>query len=185
MLKALARELSILTGVLAERRKSVSRWATDYWIPVGVTPAFSGLSEGEVLLSDDNVTRYFMGVTEISCHATETEAYVHNFNSRAPALFVALRRSVDDAHPLPWFVHAVTASPYEAQDFEDSGEDIIERIAMPADIEATIKEFVDHYHREEEFRKRRRDRVDVEDQKFGKEPIFMDRQKPGGGKLDG
>ena len=148
-------------------------------------PAFSGLSAGDVLLSDDNVTRYFMGVSEISCHAAETEAYVHNFNSQAPAIFVVLRRTTDDAHPLPWFVHSVTASPYEAQDFEDSGEDIIERVAMPADIEATIKEFVERYHREEEFRKRRRDRLDVEDQKFGKEPIFIDRQKPNGGKLDG
>lgn len=181
----MARELTLLVGVLAEKRKAQSRWVEDYWIPVGVMPQTSGLSEGDVVVEGDGFTRYFMGVYDITCHAVETEAYVHNFNARVPAIYIALRRTEDGAHPLPWHVHAVTASPYEAQDFEDSAEDIVERVAMPEDIERAIKDFVEHYHTEEEFKKRRRDKPRVEDHKFGKEPIFQNRSRPPGGKLDG
>lgn len=181
----MSRELTILVGVIAEKRKSVSRWATDYWIPVGVMPAVEGMVEGDVMYEEDGVTRYFMGVTDLTCHAAETEAYVHNFNSRTPALYVVLRKNEDGERTLPWFVHCVTASPYLAQDHEDSAVDMVERVAMPEEIETVIKEFLDVYHREEEFKKRKRDRVRVEDQKFGKEPIFLNRDRPDGGKLDG
>jgi len=182
----LARELTIMLGVLAERRRSVSRWAKEYWIPVGIAPASGGLTTGDVMLSDDERTRYFMGVHALTCHAADTEAYVHNFNSQVPALFIVLRRSPsEDGHPLPWFVHSVTASPYLAQDYDDSGEDIVERVPMPPDITETLKDFVNRYHQEEEFKKRRRDKLDLEDHKFGKEPIFLQREKPAGGNLDG
>lgn len=181
----MARELSIIVGVLAEKRKSASRWADDYWIPVGIMPAPKGHAAGDVLFSDDTVTRYFMGTAELNCHAAETEAYVHNFNSRTPALYVVLSADSENRHPLPWFVQSVTASPYHAQDFEDSAEDIVERVAMPPEIADAIREFTDTYHVDEPFKKRRRDKLKVEDQKFGKEPIFVDRTRAPGGKLDG
>lgn len=181
----MARELTIMVGVLAECRQSVSRWAKDYWIPVGVTPSATGFSAGDVLVRDERMTRYFVGTADLTCHAAETEAYVHNFNSQTPALFVVLRRNTDNRHPLPWYVHTVTASPYLAQDFEDVGEDIIERVAMPAEIATAIMDFTGHFHKEKKFIKRRRDRGDAEVQQFGKEPIFLNRAKSRGGKLDG
>lgn len=181
----MARELTIIVGVLAEQRKSASRWASDYWIPVGIMPAPQGLDTGDVIFRDETATRYFMGVAELTCHAAETEAYVHNFNSRTPAIYVVLRRDTDGETPLPWFVHTVTASPYLAQDFEDCAEDIVERVAMPPEIADAIREFTDAYHTEETFKKRRRDKLKIEEQKFGKEPIFMNRSREPGGKLDG
>lgn len=179
----MTRELTIIVGVLAEKRKSVSRWAEDYWIPVAVTTVTGDLQEGDEMVRDESMTRYFMGTAEITCHAVETEAYVHNFNSRAPALYVVLRRNEDGTHKLPWYVHSVTASPYLAQDFEDSAEDIVERVVMPEEIRDAIMDFTDTYHVDEPFLKRRRDKVKIDEQKFGKEPIFMDRQR--GDKLDG
>ena len=65
------------------------------------------------------------------------------------------------------------------------GEDIVERVPMPPDITETLKDFVNRYHQEEEFKKRRRDKLDLEDHKFGKDPIFLQREKPAGGNLDG
>lgn len=183
--KSLSRELTIIVGVLAEKRKAVSRWATDYWIPVSVTANPGGLEEGDVVVRDETLTRYYMGTAELTCHAAETEAYVHNFNSRTPALYVVLRRDEEGTHPLPWYVHSVTASPYMAQDYEDSAEDIIERVSIPPEIGNAIMDFTDTYHVERPFVKRRRDKVKVEEQKFGKEPIFMDRKRRPGGGLDG
>ncbi len=175
----------MMVGVMAERRQAVSRWASEVWVPVGVTPVVGSFFPGDVIVSDDRMTRYFMGIAELTCHAAETEAYLHNFNSRSPALFVVLRRDTDKSHPLPWYVHLVTASPYQAQDHEDIGEDIVERVAMPPEIADAIGKFMALFHKEETFKKRRRDRVDVEAQKFGKEPIFLNRSRPNGGRLDG
>ncbi|SON55289.1 hypothetical protein HDIA_1748 [Hartmannibacter diazotrophicus] len=179
------RELTILVGVLVERRKSSSRWISHTWIPVGVMPVADGLQPGDVLVEDDSVTRYFMGVSELTCFAAETEAYVHNFNAEVPALYVVLRRNEDGSHPLPWYVHAVTASPYLAQDHDDNADDIVERVAMPAEIEEAIKAFVDHHHVEHAFKKRRREGIKEEEHLFGKEPIFLNRERPSGGRLDG
>ena len=57
---------------------------------------------------------------------------------------------------------AVTASPYEAQDFCDTGEEIVEPVAIPAGLVAWMRDFVDRHHVEEEFHKRRRDRLRVD-----------------------
>ena len=172
-----------MLGVIAEKRPSISRWATDYWIPVGVILAPVGLNAGDVLVQDEKMTRYYMGRFETTCYAADTEAYVENIDSGAPALYVVLRRDTEGTHPLPWFVHMVTVSPHEAQDCEVGSEDIIERLPMPPEIEDAVLEFLDAYHVERKFVKRQRDKLDVEEQKFGKQPVFLNRNRRGG--LDG
>ncbi|MEZ5791371.1 MAG: DUF3305 domain-containing protein [Nitratireductor sp.] len=181
----IARTLSIPVGVLAEKRKPQSKWADEYWIPVGIMPAGAGHKPGDVLVRDDTFTRYYLGEAEIFCHATQTEALVHNFESVSPAIYVILRRDVEDQHELPWFVHMVTASPYEALDNQDSAEDICERVPMPSTLARAIMDFIDAHHVHQPFRKRKRVDAPVDEVKFGKEPIFMDRFRPAGGKLDG
>ena len=56
---------------------------------------------------------------------------------------------------------------------------------MPPEIVEAIWEFLDAYHVETKFKKRRRDKLDLEEQKFGKEPIFLNRKRPANGGLDG
>ena len=51
-----------------------------------------------------------------------------------------------------------TASPYETQDYLDSGEELVELVPMPEGLVALIRDFVAEHHHEEEFVKRRRDR---------------------------
>ncbi len=177
--------MTIMLGVVAENRRSTSRWIADYWIPVGVMLAPADLRSGDVLVSDERMTRYYMGRFEMTFHAADTEAYIENLDSGNPALYVVLRRDADGIHPLPWYVHAVTGSPHAAQDCEVGSEDLIERVPMPPEILAAVLEFLDAHHVEQKFVKRRRDRVDPEEHKFGKHPIFLNRNRPGGGGLDG
>jgi hypothetical protein len=177
--------MTIMLGVVAENRRSSSRWIEDYWIPVGVMLAAAGLKAGDVLVSDEQMTRYYMGRFEMTFYAADTEAYVENVESGAPALYVVLRRDSEGVHPLPWYVHDVTGSPHAAQDCEVGSEDLIERVPMPPEILAAVLEFLDAHHVEQKFVKRRRDRVDPEEQKFGKQPIFLDRTRRDGGGLDG
>lgn len=174
----MSRELIISVGVIAEKRKAVSQWADDYWIPVAVFEGASAQRPGDIIRKDDKATAYFMGFSEIYCHAAETEAYVHNFDSRVPAVYVVLRRDDDDQHALPWYVHAVTVSPYEAQDYSDSAEDIVERVQMPDGVAARVLAFTGEHHREQEFKKRKRKDFKREQHKFGKEPIFLERSRP-------
>ncbi len=180
----MSREMTIMLGVVAERRQAVSRWIEDYWIPVGVMLAPADLREADVLVSDARMTRYYMGRFELTFYASDTEAYVENLESGAPALYVVLRRDGDGEHPLPWHVQSVTASPHAAQDYEVGSEDVIERIAMPPEVAQAIHEFLEAYHVEQTFVKRRRDRVDPEEHRFGKQPIFLKRGRRDGG-LDG
>jgi hypothetical protein len=63
---------------------------------------------------------------------------------------------------MPLEVTLVTASPFEAQDYCDTGEEIVERVPMPEGLIALIRDFISAHHVEEEFRKRRRDRVRVD-----------------------
>lgn len=53
-------------------------------------------------------------------------------------------------------VLTVTASAYEAQDYTDNGEDVVERVPMTEPLEAWIGEFVRQNHNEELFVKRKR-----------------------------
>lgn len=173
-------------GVIAEKRRAASRWADDIWVPTAVIEGPVSFRTGEVLRSSETATAYFIGFGEIYCHHRETEAYIHNFESRWPALYVVLRRDEEGTHPLPWFLHAVTASPYEAQDYCDPAEDIVERVQMPPSVEAALRAFIDAHHVDVEFKKRKRTDIRRDEPGFGKEPIFVARKRPTGkGGLDG
>lgn len=176
----MSRELKMTVGVLAERRKARSKWADDYWVPVAVIDGETLLEVGAVVVKDKDYTRYFMGRAEIYCHAADTEAYVHNLESAQPALFVVLRHDDEDVSPLPYIVHTVTFSPYEAQDYQDSAEEIVERVAIPPAIAIELMRFVNEHHVEQPFKKRKRSELPLEEQNFGQEPIFLkDRKRQG------
>ena len=142
----MSRELRIPLGVLAEKRRPSSQWAQDYWIPTAVIEGHLNHHEGDLLYEAEGVKRYFLGYSEIYCHASETEAYIHNFESTVPAIYVILRKDDENLHPLDWFVHCVTVSPYLAQDFSDSDEDVVERVSMPLDIAKQLIAFIDAHH---------------------------------------
>ncbi|WP_150121209.1 DUF3305 domain-containing protein, partial [Sulfitobacter sp. HI0076] len=46
-----------------------------------------------------------------------------------------------------------------AQDYCDSAEEVVEKVAMTPGLMAWVQEFVEEFHQEEAFVKRRRDRL--------------------------
>jgi len=62
----------------------------------------------------------------------------------------------------PLDVLLVTASPYQAQDYADSGEEIIEKVPMPPALLSWVAAFVEEFHEEETFIKRKRDKQRVD-----------------------
>lgn len=86
-----------------------------------------------------------------------------------PCLYVILQQATDPDAPMPYAVHLVTASPYEAQDYADSGEELVEKVPMSDGVIAWIQTFIDAHHEDEVFVKRRRDkkRVDLVEDGIG------------------
>jgi hypothetical protein len=163
------KEISRQVSVIAERRPAVSRWADEVWRIVAVLDGqaaaepFTQLGEGP-----DGTARFFAGSTRLVLHRKESEAYRINLAGDR-ALYVIMRPEEGEQ---PFALHDVTASPYEAADYLDSGEELVEAVPMSDVIAAWMEAFCDYHHVETPFKKRRRDKVDVEELKFSKEPIF-------------
>ena len=171
------REVTIPLGIVVEKRKSTHPWGDWIWKPVAV---FMNAPEGAAwveMLREDHYVRYHAGTLPLRLHRADTEALTLNLMLDQPELYVVLRKHGTPGAQFPYKPHAVTASSYEAQDFQDPGEDIVEKVAMPEGVAALVQAFVEEHHVEAEFKKRRRDRVDVEELKFGKTPIFTPRTR--------
>lgn len=167
-------EVSIRVGVVVERRRLDHRWAQWSWRPVAVFTDAPDIDEWRVLVADGDVTRFHAGTVTLTLHRKLVEAYKVNLARDEPSFWVVLRDAEDeeDEGDMPWVVDTVTASPYEAQNFADTGEGLIEPVPVPKDLLGWMLEFVRAHPSEEIFKKRKRDRLQVEDLKFGKEPIF-------------
>jgi len=149
---------SMPVGVVVERAPGATRWAKWAWKAVSVLPG-APVADWRVLRSEGESTLYHAATLDLELHAAEAEAYHYGLQAEVPAVFVILRETEDDERPFD--VTLITASPQEAQDYADSGEDIVEKIAMPPTLLDWVRGFVEAHHVAEPFRKRRNDRVDV------------------------
>lgn len=151
-------------GVVMRRTPGVTRWAAWAWKAVAVLPG-AGSASWKVLRSEDDATEYHAATLTLELHGAETEAYLHGLSTREPSVYVIFRESTKRDCPLEAVL--VTASPYEAQDYADNGEDIVEKVPMPEGLVAWVRDFAMTYHKEEEFKKRRRDKLKVDREEDG------------------
>jgi len=177
---------SIPVGVVLERRKLDNPWQEWEWRAAAVIPGAPDVSEWKQLTQGEGWTQFHAATLPLELHRKETEAYIYNLESPEPSIFIVVRENEDDGdeedHPM--VVHLVTASPYEAQDYLDSGEETVDAVAIPDGVRDWIAQFIDVHHEEETFVKRQRDKVKLEDQKFGKDPIFEQSGRVVGGAGD-
>ena len=152
-------------GVVIRRSPGVTRWAKWAWLAVDVLPG-AAPADWKVLREEGLATLFHAATRTVRLYPSDTEAYVHELQTRQPSVYVILRR-VDDQPDAPLDVVMVTASPYEAQDYADSGEELVEKVAMPAPVLAWITDFVEQHHTEEAFIKRRRDREKTDGEQDG------------------
>ncbi|MBJ3764211.1 DUF3305 domain-containing protein [Maribius pontilimi] len=145
-------------GVVVRRLPGVTRWARWSWKAVAVLPG-AGQADWKVLREEGDAVEYHAATHVMSLHAGETEAYIHNLTAQEPSIYVIMRHR---AGCPPLEVVLVTASPYEAQDYTDNGEDLVERVPMPESLRGVIADFIDRHHVEEPFVKRRRDKARVD-----------------------
>ncbi len=106
-----------------------------------------------------------------SCTARETEAYKVNLSNDPPQVHILLRSDEEDDAPHEIKLFLVTASPYEAQDYLDTEDNMLLSVAMPDDVIAWVQAFIDKHHVDEPFYKRKRERYDPNDVGFGRKPL--------------
>ncbi|UWQ89747.1 DUF3305 domain-containing protein [Aliisedimentitalea scapharcae] len=145
-------------GVVLRRSPGVTQWARWSWRAVAALPG-AGSADWVLLRQDGDVSEFHAATHTMELHGADTESYLHGLHAQLPCLYVVMRATEDDQRPFD--VVLVTASPYEAQDYCDSGEDVVEKIVMPEVVKAWVRDFVTRYHTEEVFKKRKRDKKDV------------------------
>lgn len=157
-------------GVVLRRTPGVTRWVRHVWRASAVLPGAAPADFKELRREGDAV-EYHAATLPLDLHGAETEAYLHGLNTREPSIYIVLREREDEDAPedCPLEVLLVTASPYEAQDYTDSGDDIVEKVPMSAGLLRWVQDFVEEFHVEEEFIKRKRDkkRIDLKEDGIG------------------
>lgn len=168
------KEINIPVSVIIKKTESKHQWGSTTYSAVEIVLNPVGMSPWTVLKKEPDNIYYHGGVADLVLHYKEAEAYKFNMESSEPSLFVILREvDQDENHnaDMPVNILLVSASPYEAQDYDDVN-DIVDRVPIPSILFSLIVEFIDAHYKEEKFIKRKRDKVKVEELKFGKEPIF-------------
>lgn len=148
---------SLPLGVVVRRTPGATRWAKFAWTVSSVLPG-AAAADWKVMRSEGGVTEFHAATLPLTLYVSDAEAYAHELQARTPSIYVVLRQD-EQAGDLPWTVALVTASPYEAQDYCDSAEELVEKITMPDGLHSWIASFVDNYYEEEAFVKRRRDKT--------------------------
>jgi hypothetical protein len=159
------KSVSIPLGIVIRKVPGVTRWVDHVWKAVAVLPG-AGPAHWKELRRDGDVIEYHAATVPLELFRTDTEAYLHGLSTKIPAIYVVMRES-EGADPLD--VVLATASPYEAQDYADTGEELVEKVPMPEGLVAWIRDYVEQHHEDEVFIKRRRDksRVDREENGIG------------------
>ena len=154
-------------GVVVRRAPGVTRWAKWSWKAVAVLPGAAD-ADWSVLRQDGDYVEFHAASPTLELHSSETEAYLHGLAAQTPCVYVVMREEGEEPEK-PFTVILITASPYEAQDYSDSSDEVVEKVPMTDTLHAWITDFVAENHEEEVFIKRRRDkkRTDLKEDGVG------------------
>jgi hypothetical protein len=168
-------------GVVVERRRVDHPWQEYEWMPVAVIPGAGQTDMWKELARGDGWVRYHIGTLALELHRTETEAYKVNLSNDPPVIYVILSLAEDPDAEQEIEPFLVTASPYEAQDYQDADDDIIEVVPMPDGVIAWVQAFIDKHHVDEPFQKRKNKHYDPEKTGFGRRTNLSGQRPRGGG----
>ncbi len=153
-------------GIVMRKTPGATRWAKWGWKAVAVLPGAAPADWLE-LRHEGEAVEYHAGTLPLNLYRGEAEAYLAGISVRDPSVY-AIFQSNGPSPDLPLRLHLVTASPYEAQDYMDSGEEVVEKIPMPPALVDWVRAFVADHYEAEAFVKRRRDMQRVDTKQEGK-----------------
>lgn len=154
-------------GVVVRRIPGATPWARWSWRAVAVLPG-AGPAEWKELRREGEAVEFHAGTLAMELWRTDTEAYRVALSNDPPSVYVVMCEDDDPESEHPLRLVAVTASPFEAQDHGDAGDEIVEPVPMPEGLVAWIRDFVTRHHVDETFVKRQRDRKRIDLREDGK-----------------
>lgn len=145
----------ITVGLVIERIDLTGPWSDHVWMPVQILTLLPETESWTEITRGPDRTRYFAGIYQIRLHPASTAQYRDNLASERPSLWIAMRPT--GAAP-PVEIVAVTADTSEGEGYTETGTNVVETLAMPAEIAAWISAFTAQHHVERVFEKRQRDK---------------------------
>lgn len=159
MAKAANNRIEMPLGVVVRKSPGVTRWARWNWRAVAVLPG-AGPADWTELRREGEAVEYHAATLPLVLWSSDAEAYMINLADGTPSIYLVLRESEAADRPLDAVL--VTASPYEGQDYADTSDDIVEKIAMTPGLIAWVRDFALAHFEAEGFVKRKRDRKRVD-----------------------
>jgi len=141
-------------GVVVERRRIRHPWQEWRTAAVEVLPEPPELEPGRLVVEGEDFSRHYGGTFVLELFADETEAYKYNLSGMRPAVYVMMGE--DPAAPGGWRPLRVSVSPWDAEARGAIAEGQVDAVPMPEPVIAFVKDFVDRWHRDRPFYKRRR-----------------------------
>ena len=143
-------------GVVLERRETDNKWIDHAWFVAGVLPGVEEDGGWREVARGDGWIQYHAATLTLELFSSETEGYKYNLSLEPPQIYVVMAPTddPDDKHEID--VRLVTVCPYEAADYLDGSEDIVEAAPMPPVLAAWVAEFVETHHVDQPFVKRKR-----------------------------
>ena len=144
-------------GIILERRRIDSRWQEHAWRATAVVAGAPDIAAPLLLARGEGFERYHFATLDIEIHRSETEGYRYNLSQAEPVVYAMWRLSAEDPAAWPDLFH-VTVCPYEAQDYLDGGDVIVEGVPMPEAVALWLAGYVARHHVDAPFEKRPRRR---------------------------
>jgi hypothetical protein len=186
-MKNLENEKHLLYAVriILERKEINNLWESHKWVINDLIPlevsgglGFPPINDvriypliNEVKKEDGLNKNLYFAEASIDLHHAESEGYAENLQSSDPSVYIVLRDGdlIDEEEKnnqqddnIDIHLAEVSLSPYHIQDYEDCGEDKVEKIPLYGPIAELLEKFVEFHFHPEEFKKRKRDKKDID-----------------------
>ena len=172
--------------IIFEKKEIDNQWESHKWIVNDLIPLNVTSGEGYPPINDvkirpllNDVSRQnsdnknlFVADASIDLHRAEAEGYAENLQSSDPSIYIVLRdgdlieeneKKSDEKRNIDVHLAEVSLSPYHIQDYEDCGEDKVEKVPLYGPILELLNKFVSIHFHPEEFKKRKRDKKNIDE----------------------
>jgi hypothetical protein len=160
-------------GVLLERQHIAHPWQEYAWHAAGIVPGAAEIAAPRLVQQDEGWARYHIATLDIELFPRETEGYRYNLSQQRPVVYVLWRHADEDIGQQPEVFH-VTVCPYEAQDYLDGGDVMVEGVPIPDVVAHWMQGYIARHHVDAPFEKRRRKRHAATNNQWGEPAIEED-----------
>ncbi len=151
-------EQQIEVGIIVAKRRLKGPWVDHAWLPRAVLAHAAAAAPWTRLSAGEDEDIFYAGSFDLALHGSDTGHYRDNLASGRPSLWVSLRPVGNEDVE----VGIVTADPYEGEALAEGIGEIVEAVPMPPEVQDRVAAFVEAFHVERQFFKRKRDKADPE-----------------------